>query len=305
MKSLWLGVFLLALTARASPTNDLIAHFPLSIDGVDAPGLNPPATLRNASISNGVLFLNGHYDHSGTSKGFRAVFPIPRLQYESFTVSVDFWPLTFRPHRSLNAVERRFDSLTRGRYSQWLELDRSDNSTILVGGTSYRWLGFSCQGNALQLTLNNQDTTHRFAGATVSPKRWHNLVCSVDLKRKKIITMLDGRLLETITLPDNFKLDIIGAKAETEDREFSFSNYSNGSVYYGYAANLKVFGRALGGKELAALYSASAAERAILRTPHGSSWRLLGAIGVAMVVSGLLLVVLLKRRHHRQQHGQE
>jgi len=45
----------------------------------------------------------------------------------------------------------------------------------------------------------------------------------------------------------------MGSPDEDRDREFTFANYSNGSVYRGYAANFKVFGRALTAAETAPL----------------------------------------------------
>jgi len=299
MKSLCLGVVLLSATACAGPTNELLAHYRLDIDGADSLGLNPPATLKNASIVEGALFLNGRYEHGGVAKGYKATFPVAAMKYDSLTVALDFFPLGLKPNRTFNVVERKLDFLTFGWYWRWFGSDRSDNATIVAGGTSYRWLGFRCETNTLQLTLNNQAYAHSFSGTPVAPKRWHNLVCSLDLSRRKVITMLDGRLLETIALPDDFALSVIGSEAETKDREFSFANYSNGSVYYGYAANLKVFGRALNEAELAALYAASTAERANLKVHDSGTWSISVTVGVVAVMLLFFLVTLLILRRRR------
>ena len=299
MKSLCLGVVLLSATAWASPTNELIAHYRLDIDGADSLGLNPPATLKNASIVEGALFLNGRYENSGVAKGYRATFPVATMKYDSLTVALDFFPLGLSPNRTLNVVERKLNFLTFGWYWGRFGSDRSDNATIVAGGTSYRWLGFRCETNNLQLTLNNQAFAHSFSGTPVALKRWHNLVCSLDLSRRKIITMLDGRLLETIALPDDFALNVVGSEAESKDREFSFANYSNGSAYYGYAANLKVFRRALSEPELAALFLESASERAILKSHDPGLWPVAGAVVAMLAVGLLLLVVMLNRKRRR------
>jgi hypothetical protein len=305
MKSLWLGIVLLAVTSHASPTNELIAHYRLDADGADCLGLNPPATLKNAPIVEGALFLNGRYEHGGVANGFRATFPVGALKYDSFTVALDFCPLGFRSNRALNAVERKLNFLTFGYYGRWFGSDRGDNATILAGGTSYRWLGFRCETNTLQLTLNNQAFAHSFSGTPVVPRRWHNLVCSVDLPRRKIISMLDGRLLESITLPDGFKLSVVGSEAEAKDREFSFANYSNGSAYFGYAANLKVLGRALDEAELATLYAESTAERAALKSHETGIWPAAGAAGAVFALFLLLMVALFKfKRRRLVQAGQ-
>ena len=108
--------------------------------------------------------------------------------------------------------------------------------------------------------------------------------------------MLDGRLLETVVLPEDFALRVIGSESEARARNITLANYATGQACYGHAANLKVFGRALNETELAALFSETAAERAILETRHGRRWPL---IGVVASVTVLCLVVLLKRLGRR------
>jgi hypothetical protein len=54
------------------------------------------------------------------------------------------------------------------------------------------------------------------------------VTCSVDLEKRTILTMLDGRILETIFLPPDFQLRVVGSPAEESDRAFLFQNYSNG-----------------------------------------------------------------------------
>jgi hypothetical protein len=46
-------------------------------------------------------------------------------------------------------------------------------------------------------------------------------------------------------------LEVVGSPDLDRDREFTFADYSTGSVYCGYEANLKVFGRALTAEEIA------------------------------------------------------
>jgi hypothetical protein len=302
MKSLGLGIVLLTATAAANPTNELIARFPLDADGSDALGRNPPATVKHASFADGAFFLNGRYEYGVFTNGFCTTFPVKELNYESFTVALDFCPLGFKPDRTLNPVELKLNWLTFGGYWRWFGPERSDNTTILTGGLSYRWLGFSCVTSTLQLTLNNQSFTHSFSNAPLTLRRWHNLICAVDVRQRRIVTMLDGRLLETIKLPDNFLLAVIGSPSELTDREISFANYSNGSAYHGYAANLKAFARALNEAEMAALYAESPAERAGLKTyqtgvanngPH------IGMV-VAVVAPLLILWAVLLRFKRRQ-----
>lgn len=88
-------------------------------------------------------------------------------------------------------------------------------------------------------------------------KKWHNVICSVDVKNKKIITILDGQLLEEISLPNSFGLEIIGSDAESRDREFIFTNYSNASTFVGYMDNFRVFSYALSPNGIEQLYQIS------------------------------------------------
>src|SRR5262249_30761031 len=147
---------------------------------------------------------------------------------------------------------------TRGRYSRWRGFDQNvfitDN--IFTGGYHYRWFGINREDGFLHITLNNQAFVHPFENVPVRPGHWHNILCSVDLRRRQILTLFDGRALEPIDLPSNFKAEVIGSSEEATDRQFTFANYSNGSVFYGFAANLKIFGHALSQTELAALYNA-------------------------------------------------
>jgi len=48
-----------------------------------------------------------------------------------------------------------------------------------------------------------------------------------------------------LNLDNNFTLQILGSTAIETDKEFTFTNYSNGNVFYGYADNLKVYNKAL------------------------------------------------------------
>jgi hypothetical protein len=86
---------------------------------------------------------------------------------------------------------------------------------------------------------------------SVDPYHWHNLICSVDLRRHQVLVWFDTRQLEAVRLPESFKLDVIGTADEAKDREFTFIDYSDGAVALGYAANLKIFRQALSETEIA------------------------------------------------------
>lgn len=268
---------------------ELIAHYRLDTNGNDSLGKSPPLVvingdqsragfnypasfvISNAPFTNGVLYIDGRYEPNGHFIKYLSTAAIEDLRYESFTVALDFYPLPNKRGRGdFNKLERKLDSWTRSYYARLLGFNGAGSSkeNILTGGYSYRWLGFNRKHGLLNLTLNNQTFVHQFKDAVVKPGRWHNLLCSVDLQRKKILTFFDGHPLEEITLPPDFKLEVIGSPADATDREFTFANYSNGSVFYGYAAHLKLLRRALTESELASLYDESLRERPTFPKPQ-------------------------------------
>jgi len=304
-------LFLLcAMSATGGATStDLIAHYRFETNGCDTLGrgtaflltnhqpiLGVPAVLTNANppFTNGALYIDGRYEPNGHFVHYLGTEPLNDLRYDAFTVSLDFYPLPKR--RGIydqTKVEQKLDSWTHGRYARWRGFERSSYHTdnILTVCYHYRWFGLNREAGTLNLTLNNQAFVHRFDRAAVKTERWHHVVCSLDLGRKEIMTMFDGRLLETVRLPADFKFEVMGSTEETKDREFTFANYSNGSVYYGYAANLKIFGHALTAAELPALFSASLKERPAFPR-HSFSWLM---IPLAVAICFMLLFLLRRQ----------
>jgi hypothetical protein len=288
---LWSCVILLtAATSFGAGTNDLTAFFPLRSDGRDVFSNSPPMELTNAPFVNGVLYLNGIYEHSSGALGgygYRAIASLPGLNYESFTISLDFFPLKTKHGRRLRGFETKLNDWTRGYYRRWLVERASPPDNFLAGGTWYRWLGFNPATNGLELTLNNQTFRHQFKGSIVQVGQWHNLICSLDLQRKQVITILDGHTLETVKLPQDFQFEVIGTERKPGDKELTFVNYSNGKVFNGYAAHLRVFSRALAASEMTDLYSELTLERKSLPAMVGTGVRFLEFVlfGLAVVVA--------------------
>jgi hypothetical protein len=306
---LWSCVILLiAATSFGANTNDLLAFFPLRSDAKDLSSKNPPMELTNAPFVNGVLFLNGIYQPykigagyygSGELRGYRVIAPVPGLNYDSFTISLDFFPLKTKHGRSLRSFEKKLNDWTRGYYDRWLVERAGPPDNFLTGGTWYRWLGFNPGTNGLELTLNNQTFRHQFKGAIVRFGQWHNLICSLDLQRKQIITMLDGHTLETVKLPEDFRFEVVGTDREPGDKELTFVNYSNGKVFNGYAAHLRVFSRALAASEMTDLHSELTRERKSLPTLAGTGNRLFWLF--LLIFAAVTSVVLHKSRKAKPQ----
>ncbi len=257
MKLRWLSPSLLcgiliatpARHAGASITNSLIAWFQFESNCADTLRRCPDIDLKEADYIQGALYLNGGYEFCADSPSFRAVASIPGLNYESCTMTLDFFPVDFDDPTGKGASLLRswIQTLTLGRFGHFNE---TSHETILMAGTSCRWLGFRQRNGQLELTLNNQDFVHTFTNVAIHPRQWHTLACSADFKRREILTFLDGRKLDVVGLPEDFKLRILGSKEEDSDREISFSNYSNGTAFHGYADDLCVFDRALSEDEI-------------------------------------------------------
>jgi hypothetical protein len=291
---LWICLLLLtAATSFGANTNDLLAFFPLRSDARDLFSKNPPMELTNAPFVNGVLYLNGIYQpykigagYYGPAelRGYRVIASVPSLNYQSFTISLDFFPLKTKHGRRLRGFETKLNNWTHGYYGRWLVERSGPPDNFLTGGTWYRWLGFNPSTNGLELTLNNQTFRHQFKGSIVRVGEWHNLICSLDLQRKQIITILDGHTLETVNLPKDFRFEVVGTEREPGDKELTFVNYSNGKVFNGYAAHLRVFSRALAASEMSDLYSQLALERKSLPTLVGTGNRFFWLLLLIVIV---------------------
>lgn len=283
----------LQIAAAEDVSNVLLAHYPLATNTLDLLGKVSPLVAKPEFLTNGVLFVNGNYDGNGTHTHLLSTGLIPSLDYNTLTLSLDFYPLPGRmqPSRVLSAIERKLDLWTHDYYSKWFAPGDWDHRNIVTGGEAYRWLGFNRAGGFLNLTLNNQAFTHRFKDAPIKPNSWHRLICSLDMAGHLILTTFDGKQLEPIKLRSDFKLEIVGAESEAKDREFSFANYSNGSMFHGYAANLKIYGRSFTEAEVASLASAGGFPSWPL-PEHSFPWPIAFA---ALLLVGLVVFIYRER----------
>lgn len=200
-----------------------LALYTLSRDGSDATGLNHAFSLTNTSFRDGALYLNGAYIDRG---GYTAIAAVPALNYEHFTAVLEFKAEAFDAKRS----------------------------AILYAGQSYRSWGLGWRDGVLELRLNNNTFRHAFAGAELGTATWHQVICSVDLSQGVVRTLLDGRSLPDVQLPPGFRLDVIGTAYEAQSKQFTFTDYSNGTVFQGYVRNLGIYGNSFSEEELQAIY---------------------------------------------------
>ena len=176
--------------------------------GAEATGLSRALVSARTSFRNGSLYLNGVYSLPADrayvngvpreQQGYYATAYVPKLDYRHFTVALDFKSEVF----------------------DWKK------SAILYGGIAMRWWGLGWRDGALELTLNNTSFTHRF-DVHMTEGVWHNVICSVDLSTGAIRTLLDGRALSDVILPQGFRLEVSGSQDEDQDKLFTFTNYAN------------------------------------------------------------------------------
>ncbi len=251
----------------------LIAHYPLMSDGKDALGTNAPPELKNVEFRPEGFYLNGGYEHR-PGNGYRAVFPASGLSYGSLGFSVDLLPLDFKPEASVRPWRAWWHSLL-----SLLRIDSSSASSshenVIALGPSYRWFCVKHRSGHLELTLNNNDYKQSVPGAVLAPGKWHRLMVSLDLNSRTILSSLDGKILPPVQIPKDLKLSVIGSPAEATERVITFSDYSNGSAYHGYAADLRAFDHALSRLEMESLAGDRAWEKRPLPPGAGSKVPLL------------------------------
>jgi hypothetical protein len=216
----------------SGPALNLLAFYKLQTNGADSTGASGAFSLSNTEFRDGALYLNGLYENGGDKRGYRAVASVPRLDYRSLTVALDFKGDASGPAKH----------------------------AILYGGTSARWLGLNADDGNLQVSLNNGDFQHPYPEGRLTPGRWENVICSVDLQEGVVRAVLDGKVLPPVRLPKDFQLRVATAPYAGTDKEFTFTNYSNGGTFQGYAANLRVYSRAVSDSELQPLFASIAAD---------------------------------------------
>lgn len=227
----FVGVCLAANKPQPAP----LAHFCFNGDANDENKENPAFNLKNTEFRDNALYLNGNYEFRPTKVGYHAVCTTSKLDYKKFTVALRFKPEEFG----------------------------EEKSNLLTGGTACRWFGMnrSRAGN-LTITLNNQSFTHEIKGAALEKGKWTTVACGVDISDRKVIVYHNGKKVANIELPKNFKLGVLGSDFEDSDKQWSFSNYSNGDAFHGLVDELIILGRILSPTDFEQILSRPQIERA-------------------------------------------
>jgi len=196
--------FCLALFCVRALAGDTLAYYPLTSNGVDQMGLNANMTLTNAPFLSGGVYCNG------SAAGYTVLTPqINNFLFDNFYIGFDFM------------VE---EYLTQ---------------PVIVGGTSYRWLGFYLKADStLSMLYNNNN--YEVSTVTYEPLQWYTGSITYDGTTARIY--LNGSLVTAWTT----SLTYIAT-----DTEIGTRNYANVATFKGYLRNLIIINdHAAGNREL-------------------------------------------------------
>ena len=165
------------------------------------------------------LFGNGVYG------GFPEQTPTIRtrsLDFRAFTIALRFKAMSFK----------------------------NGNNNILSGGRYSRWISFCIGANInnpsgnLTVTFNDQDFSHEYP-LKLEVDKWYSLVCGVDLRRRTVTTYLNGDLLPSIKLPQDFWLRVLEGDGKlvrpAREKSWHLANYSTRQTLHGLIDEFAVF----------------------------------------------------------------
>jgi hypothetical protein len=190
-------------------------------------------TLTNTSVTNGSLYLNGHYHYHDQRDG--------RPFGEPYTAL--FRPLAFDYQQFTAVVKLRPEDISHG-------------ATLLAGGTGHRWLVLSADKDGrVELSLNNFQFRHPVASLTVTNGQWITLALSFDLQRRRVVIYANGAGADEVQLPKEFVLDVMNdVKWKEPDKVLGFTDYAHGGTFRGLVAGLLTFNSTLAPNQVRPLF---------------------------------------------------
>ncbi|MCL4264248.1 MAG: protein kinase [Anaerolineae bacterium] len=185
--------------ATATALARLVAHYPLTADATDVTGKQGAMTLTNAPFQNEAVYCNGIYP--GSNDPNACVISTPNLDdfnFGSFSIQIEF-----------NADEFR-------------------RMPVVVGGRSFRWIGFELNADGSISLLTNNSNRESCTGA-YQPGEWHTALLTYDGSVGRLY--LDRILRCTVA----FNLN------HGNDPDVSVINYSNATIFKGHVRELRIF----------------------------------------------------------------
>ncbi|HUQ68662.1 MAG TPA: CAP domain-containing protein [Planctomycetaceae bacterium] len=236
------GASLLPSARGETPPPSPLAHF--TFNGHvrnEAPGA-AHWDLRSTEFKDDALHLNGIYEFGPNAGGYHAVCKTPALEFTTFTVTLRYKAESFS--------------------------DDPARRNLLVGGTAYRWFTVErSQAGNLQITFNGRKFARELDKTPLEVGKWTVVSCGVDLAAKRVTAYLDGKPAGDFSLPDDFRLEIVGSKQEAADKVWSFVNYSNTNLFHGLVDELIIHNRMLSAEEIQDEYQRIPRKRSAVDEP--------------------------------------
>lgn len=202
--SLAAATLLLASLSTAPVTAQLqvLAHYPLQIDLLDATNQHGPITLGGATPpappSNGVC-VNGIYLFNTGGQDVRTPL-MPTLDSTDFQIDVEF----------------QLAALPNG------------NAPVLMAGSGWRWIGIYVQTNGI-IGLKYNNSLFSWSSTTVSPDAWY--AATIKFENGTAQLYLNGGLIHQATL---------GTLNDGNNKNFTTNDFSNARTHFGCIRNLRI-----------------------------------------------------------------
>ncbi len=192
------------LTAQIE-NRELIAHYPLMGDLVDATGLNDDLTIFNIEIRDSAVYADGANSNSDTANRINGF--IPTLDLDDVLITLEF----------------KLDSIP----------DDNLRRSIIVGGSGWRWLSAVYTQQTKQIRLGYNNFTQTPEGFDFEYDRWYKLTLTYQRQSQT------GRLLidDVEIASAQFDMD------HNNDRTILLDCFCGHHAMRGLWRNLKIFGR--------------------------------------------------------------
>lgn len=191
--------FQLTINAQDS----LLAHYPLVYEGNDITGNNPDMILENAPFQNGGVYSNGIYYGNDTTGSLILTPNINNFNFDDFTINIDF----------------NIDSYPNG------------NKPIIIGGTSWRWIGAYMDGDQLAF-MANDGSDYYVTDQIVALNQWH----TISLRYSKLYKQVGLFFNDDLVLVEEIPILL-----HNNDATFSNEHGGIGDTFEGYWRSLEIF----------------------------------------------------------------
>ncbi|KNY29152.1 LamG-like jellyroll fold domain-containing protein [Pseudobacteroides cellulosolvens] len=192
--------YLRNLTVYSAPSTPLVAKYTLNNTAADLTGKNSNVTLNNAPYqSDGSVYSNGIYPYSSPTGSVIQTPYLSSFNFNKFSISFEF----------------KIDSLP------------SYRRPIIIGGSSYRWIGANVEPNGtISMLWNNSNITN--SSKTIPLGKFNTAVIQYNGSVAELY--ING----TLACSQSFSIN------HGKDSNIQNVNYSNGTAFIGYLRNLTV-----------------------------------------------------------------